>query len=55
MARSKVQFQKGLSEARPDSAYLGGERLGGKSGRGAPGKTPIVAAVETTPEGSRFA
>ena len=34
-----------------DDAYLGGERTGGKRGRGAPGKTPIVAAVETTPEG----
>jgi transposase-like protein len=34
-----------------DDAYLGGERTGGKRGRGAPGKTPFVAAVETTPEG----
>jgi transposase-like protein len=34
-----------------DDAYLGGERSGGKRGRGSPGKTPIVAAVETTPEG----
>ncbi len=34
-----------------DDAYLGGERSGGKRGRGAPGKTPFVAAVETTPEG----
>src|SRR5688500_6215897 len=33
-----------------DDAYLGGERTGGKRGRGAAGKTPIVAAVETTPE-----
>src|SRR4051795_8547883 len=33
-----------------DDAYLGGERQGGKRGRGAAGKTPIVAAVETTPE-----
>ena len=38
-----------------DDAYLGGERSGGKRGRGAPGKTPFVAAVETTTEGSRFA
>ena len=28
-----------------DDAYLGGERSGGKRGRGAPGKTPFVAAV----------
>src|ERR1700757_3422517 len=34
-----------------DDAYLGGERNGGKRGRGSPGKTPIVAAVEPTPEG----
>ena len=34
-----------------DDAYLGGERSGGKRGRGASGKTPIVAAVETTAEG----
>jgi transposase-like protein len=34
-----------------DDAYLGGERSGGKRGRGAPGKTPFVAAVETTAEG----
>jgi transposase-like protein len=34
-----------------DDAYLGGERNGAKRGRGAPGKTPIVAAVETTPLG----
>src|SRR6185369_7185138 len=34
-----------------DDAYLGGERSGGKRGRGAAGKTPFVAAVETTEEG----
>jgi hypothetical protein len=33
-----------------DDAYLGGERSGGR-GRGAAGKTPFVAAVETTPDG----
>jgi ISXO2 transposase-like protein len=38
-----------------DDVYLGGERRGGKRGRGAPGKTPFVAAVETTPEASRCA
>ena len=31
-----------------DDAYLGGERTGCKRGRGAEGKTPFVAAVETT-------
>ena len=34
-----------------DDTYLGGERSGGKRGRGAPGKTPFVAAVETNEEG----
>ena len=34
-----------------DDAYLGGERTGGKPGRGADGKTPFVAAVETTAQG----
>lgn len=34
-----------------DDAYLGGERRGGKRGRGATDKTPFVAAVETTEEG----
>src|ERR1022692_2207096 len=34
-----------------DDAYMGGERTGGKRGRGAPGKTPFVAAVEKTTEG----
>src|SRR5215211_8096587 len=33
-----------------DDTYLGGERPGGKRGRGAAGKTPVIAAVETTPE-----
>lgn len=33
-----------------DDAYLGGERTGCKPGRGAEGKTPFVAAVETTDE-----
>lgn len=31
-----------------DDAYMGGERTGCKRGRGAEGKTPFVAAVETT-------
>ena len=34
-----------------DDAYWGGERHGGKRGRGAPGKTPFVAAVACTPDG----
>lgn len=34
-----------------DDAYLGGERTGGKRGRGSENKIPIVAAVQTTPTG----
>jgi len=34
-----------------DDAYWGGARRGGKRGRGAPGKYPFVAAVETSEEG----
>jgi ribosomal protein L37AE/L43A len=34
-----------------DDAYLGGERNGGKRGRGSPGKMPLVVAVETTEDG----
>ena len=34
-----------------DDAYIGGERSGGKRGRGAAGKTPFVAAVETISDG----
>ena len=36
-----------------DDAYLGGERSGGKTGRGSENKVPFVAAVQTTPTGSR--
>jgi transposase-like protein len=49
MERDAGKRLKGRIEM--DDAYLGGERSGGKRGRGAAGKTPIVAAVETTPEG----
>jgi len=48
MERDANKRLKGRVEL--DDAYLGGERAGGKRGRGAPGKTPFVAAVETTPE-----
>lgn len=36
-----------------DDAYMGGERHGGKRGRGAPGKTPLLAAVQTNRERDR--
>ena len=38
-----------------DDAYWGGERHGGGRGRGSPGKTPFVAAVQCTPEGHPIA
>jgi transposase-like protein len=34
-----------------DDVFLGGHRPGGKKGRGSPGKTPFIAAVETTEDG----
>jgi transposase-like protein len=34
-----------------DDAYLGGERTGGKPGRGSENKVPFVAAVQTTESG----
>jgi ribosomal protein L37AE/L43A len=49
MERDGAQQLKGRVEI--DDAYVGGERTGGKRGRGASGKTPFVAAVETTDEG----
>ena len=34
-----------------DDAYLGGQHSGGKTGRGSPGKKPIVVAVQTSDDG----
>lgn len=34
-----------------DDAYLGGERQGGKVGRGQENKVPFIAAVQTTDDG----
>ena len=50
MAAREAERPKLSGRVGIDDAYLGGERSGGKRGRGAAGKTPIVAAVETTPE-----
>lgn len=38
-----------------DDAYWGGERHGSKVGRGSPGKTSFVAAVQCSPEGHPMA
>jgi ISXO2-like transposase domain/Transposase zinc-ribbon domain len=50
MAAREAAKPKLSGRVEVDDAYLGGERQGGKRGRGAAGKTPVVAAVETTPE-----
>jgi transposase-like protein len=50
MASREAAEPKLSGRVEVDDAYLGGERPGGKRGRGAAGKTPFVAAVETTPE-----
>jgi ribosomal protein L37AE/L43A len=50
MAEREAKKPKLQGRVEVDDAYLGGERVGGKRGRGAAGKTPIIAAVETTPE-----
>ena len=53
-----MQVMKERDDTRPlgdwvqlDDAYWGAERRGGKTRRGAPGKTPFVAAVELNREG----
>jgi transposase-like protein len=48
LERNAMQRLKG--KVQMDDAYLGGARPG-PVGRGAQGKTPFVAAVETTPDG----
>ena len=50
MAAREAEKPKLAGRVEMDDAYLGGERAGGKRGRGAAGKTPFVAAVETTAE-----
>ena len=50
MAEREAAKPKLSGRIEMDDTYLGGERPGGKRGRGAAGKTPVVAAVETTPE-----
>ena len=50
--RARREGDKPLSgRVEMDDACLGGVRSGGKRGRGAPGKTPFVAAVSTSPQG----
>ena len=58
MKHKLMEVMRGLEDTRQlegrveiDDAYLGGERTGGKVGRGSENKVPFVAAVQTTPEG----
>jgi len=53
-----LQVMKERDDSKPlsgniqvDDVYWGGEKHGGKRGRGAAGKTPFVAAVESNDEG----
>lgn len=48
LERENKQPLQGCVEV--DDAYWGGERRGGKRGRGAPGKYAFIAAVQTTEE-----
>jgi len=48
LERNATKHLKG--KVHMDEAYLGGERVGPR-GRGAVGKTPVVAAIETTNDG----
>lgn len=50
MAERDAQYTL-CGEVLVDDAYLGGERVGGKAGRGSENKVPLVAAVSLTPEG----
>lgn len=52
MAEREAEKPKLEGRVELDDAYLGGERPGGKRGRGAAGKTPFVAAVETIDRGA---
>ena len=57
-----LQVMKERDDSKPlsgniqiDDVYWGGEKRGGKRGRGAPGKIPFVAAVQTNTEGHAIA
>jgi transposase-like protein len=49
LEREKAKPLIGRVEA--DDAYVGGAKHGGKRGRGSPGKTPFIAAVQTDEDG----
>ena len=58
MKHKLMQVMKERDDTQPlsgwvqlDYAYWGRQRRGGKRGRGAPGKTPLVAAVQLNRQG----
>ena len=62
MKHKLLQVMKERDDGQPlsgyiqiDDVYWGGERQGGKRGRGASGKTPFVAAVQTNEDGRPIA
>ncbi len=62
MKHKLLQVMKERDDSHPlmgfiqlDDAYWGGEHHGGKRGRGAEGKTPFVAAVQTDEQGHPIA
>lgn len=62
MKHKLMQVMKERDDSQPlggiiqmDDAYWGGEHRGGKRGRGAPGKSPFVAAVATNEQGHPIA
>ncbi len=49
--RLREDTRKLTGRVEVDDAYLGGERTGGKVGRGSENKIPFIAAVQTTEDG----
>ena len=43
-----------VGKVQVEDAYLGGERSGGKAGRGSENKVPFVAAVALNPTENRY-
>jgi hypothetical protein len=61
MKQKLMQVMKERDDRQPvsaiiefDDAVWGGERQGGKRGRGAPGKLPFIAAVRAPPMSRRL-
>ena len=52
LMRQREEARQLTGRVEIDDAYLGGERSGGKAGRGSENKIPFVAAVQTTESGA---